>query len=437
MEVDHSPRYKISSPISPSDVEKYSGYKGEICYEKVINFERCFSSRELHHCVMCGENGTGSNIPCQNKDVCKSCDVLIWHLIDKDIVFKFCKGCKIFLSLIDFDSKPESSKCSKCRNRGQKNYFERKSKAKSSPQIRFNTLSIDSYESGSTENESVESIQESQPHRKRGRYIIKDKLSFQVETQTPIVSVRNVFNTFGHQHTSQFNTQTVASVDVSEDSIFHTSRDPPDSSLALLPTPPLNTVGQEYTPCLYTDKNLLQSDHQSLTSESSIPLLALNRPPLAPRRENNYVRFEESSPPISFENICSPWDHQASREHVSRNGKENSSYHVMKSNRNNAMLMTPRTPVDFKIISNFGYFTNESELKYKILPSSYESEGTGLRVGTPVNCVIMKSPNFVSRQDFKTPVTRSDWEYNPNTNPLMQLALLTDSFNRTDDVNSL
>lgn len=91
-----------------------------IKYTDVINFGRCSKS---HNCVMCGLKG---NIPSQNKDVCKSCDTVFWYHTKLDVVIKFCKGCKNFVTLSEFQEKPEASKCGKCRHRGRQNYFARK-----------------------------------------------------------------------------------------------------------------------------------------------------------------------------------------------------------------------------------------------------------------------------------------------------------------------
>ena len=67
-------------------------------------------------------------IPNQNKNVCKSCDISFWLSSKYDCIVKFCKGCKTFICLSEFDEKPQSSKCWKCRERGRVNYFDRKMK---------------------------------------------------------------------------------------------------------------------------------------------------------------------------------------------------------------------------------------------------------------------------------------------------------------------
>ena len=76
---------------------------------------------------MCGTvKGPTCVIPNQNKDVCKTCDSSFWLLHDLNVLVKFCKGCKKFSALQDFDDKPEASKCAKCRKRGRQNYYSRK-----------------------------------------------------------------------------------------------------------------------------------------------------------------------------------------------------------------------------------------------------------------------------------------------------------------------
>jgi len=73
---------------------------------------------------MCGLSDV--EIPSQNKDVCKSCDTSFWYFQRLDIVVKFCKGCKNFVCLSEFEDKPEASKCGRCRHRGRQNYFSKK-----------------------------------------------------------------------------------------------------------------------------------------------------------------------------------------------------------------------------------------------------------------------------------------------------------------------
>lgn len=107
-----------------TDDELTSGQVHGIRYQEVINYGRVSSPRGSHHCVMCGLSGV--EIPSQNKDVCKSCDTSFWYFQKLDIVVKFCKGCKNFVCLSEFEDKPEASKCGRCRHRGRQNYFSKK-----------------------------------------------------------------------------------------------------------------------------------------------------------------------------------------------------------------------------------------------------------------------------------------------------------------------
>lgn len=95
-----------------------------IHYCDVINFERS-SNKENRCCVLCGEKEDekhGCLIPKQNKGVCRSCDSTYWLQQELGVVIKFCKGCKLFFSLIEFDGKPNTTKCGTCRKRGRDNY---------------------------------------------------------------------------------------------------------------------------------------------------------------------------------------------------------------------------------------------------------------------------------------------------------------------------
>lgn len=116
--------WSLSSPNkeNTSSITNKQGGNCNSCirYSDVINFSRCSKS---HLCVMCGMKG---NIPSQNKDVCKSCDTVFWFHTRLNVVIKFCKGCKNFVTLSEFQEKPEASKCGKCRHRGRQNYFARK-----------------------------------------------------------------------------------------------------------------------------------------------------------------------------------------------------------------------------------------------------------------------------------------------------------------------
>lgn len=96
-------------------------------YADVINFERT-STKQNRCCVLCGDKegngqpGSGCLIPKQNKGVCRECDSTYWLLKKLGVVVKFCKGCKLFFSLVDFDGKPNTTKCGVCRKRGRDNY---------------------------------------------------------------------------------------------------------------------------------------------------------------------------------------------------------------------------------------------------------------------------------------------------------------------------
>lgn len=98
-----------------------------IQYADVINFERS-STKQNRCCVLCGDKegsgkaGDGCLIPKQNKGVCRQCDSTYWLLKKLSVVVKFCKGCKLFFSLVDFDGKPNTTKCGTCRKRGRDNY---------------------------------------------------------------------------------------------------------------------------------------------------------------------------------------------------------------------------------------------------------------------------------------------------------------------------
>lgn len=92
-------------------------------YADVINFERS-STKQNRCCVLCGDKESEKEcmIPKQNKGVCRRCDSTYWLLKKLGVVVKFCKGCKLFFSLADFDGKPNTTKCGTCRRRGRDNY---------------------------------------------------------------------------------------------------------------------------------------------------------------------------------------------------------------------------------------------------------------------------------------------------------------------------
>eukprot|EP01033_Poteriospumella_lacustris_P001945 gene1945-1409_t len=81
------------------------------------------SCRDLS-CIMCGASDV--SIPSQNKKVCKNCDSSFWLWARHQVVFKFCKGCKNFCFLADFDDRPEGTKCTKCRQRSREWYHSKK-----------------------------------------------------------------------------------------------------------------------------------------------------------------------------------------------------------------------------------------------------------------------------------------------------------------------
>jgi hypothetical protein len=102
---------------------------GGVTYNDVINYERA-GKKQVRHCVMCGivEDGKNCKIPNQNKDVCRVCDSTYWFLNEMNVLVKFCKGCKTFFPLMNYDDKPEASKCGSCRRRGRDNYYFKKAK---------------------------------------------------------------------------------------------------------------------------------------------------------------------------------------------------------------------------------------------------------------------------------------------------------------------
>jgi hypothetical protein len=100
---------------------------GTIAYNDILNYERA-GKKQPRHCVMCGlmEDGENCTIPNQNKDVCRVCDSTYWFLEEVNVIVKFCKGCKTFFPLMNYDDKPEASKCGSCRQRGRDNYYYKK-----------------------------------------------------------------------------------------------------------------------------------------------------------------------------------------------------------------------------------------------------------------------------------------------------------------------
>jgi hypothetical protein len=69
-----------------------------IRHDSLINYSRSMCREQLY-CVMCGcPHGQGCEIPNQNKDVCKTCDSLVWKVERLNVVVKFCKGLSCSLS---------------------------------------------------------------------------------------------------------------------------------------------------------------------------------------------------------------------------------------------------------------------------------------------------------------------------------------------------
>lgn len=113
--------------IDKQDIRKYDWgihlAPHTVQYTDVINFDRA-STKQNRCCVLCGdkEDDKDRMIPKQNKGVCRRCDSTYWLLKKLGVVVKFCKGCKLFFSLVDFDGKPNTTKCGTCRRRGRDNY---------------------------------------------------------------------------------------------------------------------------------------------------------------------------------------------------------------------------------------------------------------------------------------------------------------------------
>jgi hypothetical protein len=86
--------------------DKHLTYRGSVRYVDVINYGRGSKAVKVNRtCVMCGkcDGKDGCSIPTQNKDVCKTCDKVFWHVLSSDCVLKFCKGCKVcFKNIIKY-----------------------------------------------------------------------------------------------------------------------------------------------------------------------------------------------------------------------------------------------------------------------------------------------------------------------------------------------
>lgn len=144
-----------------------------IQYSDVINFERS-STKVNRCCVLCGlKEGEkdGCVIPKQNKGVCRKCDSTYWLLKKFGVVVKFCKGCKLFFSLVDFDGKPNTTKCGTCRKRGRDNYhgkMERKRHLEEM-QSRFNSVGNGSESDTTVEDDDDDSVKFGRSADKRRR----------------------------------------------------------------------------------------------------------------------------------------------------------------------------------------------------------------------------------------------------------------------------
>lgn len=140
---------------------------GGVAYNDVINYDRV-GKKQTRHCVMCGliEDGHKCKIPNQNKDVCRKCDSTYWFLNQKNVLVKFCKGCKTFFPLMNYDDKPEASKCGSCRRRGRDNYYFKKEKDanaasnKTTTSVKSNvtTSVVVGHDKGASEDRYVESL---------------------------------------------------------------------------------------------------------------------------------------------------------------------------------------------------------------------------------------------------------------------------------------
>ena len=146
-EITPRPREQNSRKLSGYEFVNYpsvciqSNSNGLIKYTDVVNYGRRISELNGHNCVMCG--AVDVIIPTQNKDVCKSCDSSFWYSTKLNVAFKFCKGCKNFITLEMFSDKPDASKCCRCRRRGRENYLTKKfSDSNETPSMSLSTPSV-------------------------------------------------------------------------------------------------------------------------------------------------------------------------------------------------------------------------------------------------------------------------------------------------------
>mmetsp|Transcript_5170 Transcript_5170/g.16937 ORF Transcript_5170/g.16937 Transcript_5170/m.16937 type:complete len:243 (+) Transcript_5170:71-799(+) len=92
-------------------------------FVELVNFS---PQKPRSRCVMCGRNADdGAVIPRQNKSVCRECDKAVWVHKPTGATFKWCKGCKRFHSILQFEGKLRASKCDPCREKGRLGYFRR------------------------------------------------------------------------------------------------------------------------------------------------------------------------------------------------------------------------------------------------------------------------------------------------------------------------
>merc|ERR1711939_1261374 len=105
-------------------------------------------SSDPHYCI----------IPRQNKDVCKECDKGTWLHIDTNQYFKWCKGCKKFLKLVDFFQKLDASKCDKCRERGRQSYIHKKQNLEESTTLVTSNSNYYNYNENNNDNTTTTTI---------------------------------------------------------------------------------------------------------------------------------------------------------------------------------------------------------------------------------------------------------------------------------------
>ena len=141
-----------------------------IQYADVINFERS-STKANRCCVLCGlkeDDKDGCLIPKQNKGVCRKCDSTYWLLKKYGVVVKFCKGCKLFFSLVDFDGKPNTTKCGTCRKRGRDNYHGKMERKRHLEEMRsFDSAGVESESDTTVEDDDEDYVKSFRGNEKR------------------------------------------------------------------------------------------------------------------------------------------------------------------------------------------------------------------------------------------------------------------------------